>query len=111
MVAWPVPFRATAIFPTPVGMVSEPLSTPVALGVKLALTVQLAPTARDDEQVVLVVKGADVEGVPILTAIAPVFVSVMFWVAEVLPMFVVAKLSEVPDSPTDCVGRRPGIGT
>lgn len=48
----PVPLIADATLPTPVVTISEPLRETAAVGVNLTLTVQLAPAASEDGQVV-----------------------------------------------------------
>ena len=48
----PVPLIADATLPTPVVTITEPLRETAAVGVNLTLTVQLAPAASEDGQVV-----------------------------------------------------------
>ena len=78
---WPVPLMAETTLPTPVVTTSEPLRETAAVGVNLAVTVQVAPTASDPGQVVdtklksVPVTDAAV-GTVMLRVAAPVFVTV-----------------------------------
>ena len=65
--------------------VSEPDRAPMAVGVKVTLTVQLAPEARELPQVFVSAKSPVVEIPEIVSGAFPVFESVALWMGLVVP--------------------------
>ena len=78
-------------------MLSVPVRTPSAAGVKVKVTVQLAPTARELPQVLFCANSAVVVIVGKVSAVAPVLISSMEVVAGALPLVDTPKFSEAAD--------------
>ena len=78
-----------------------PFEAPEAVGLYAMETVQVAPAARGEAQVVAdLAKGADGVWALIVSAPVPVFLTVMTLTAEVVPTLTVPKASEDGESET-----------
>src|SRR3954471_7022834 len=89
----PVPASGTGRGEPLVLTVSVALRAPAAAGVKVALTVQVAPAARLVPQVVVCANSVEPVVTPErVTAAAPGFRTVTGWAALVVPTFCVAKV-------------------
>src|SRR5271165_6032540 len=76
-------------------MLKPPVRAPVAVGVKVMLTVQFAPPAKGLAQVEVWAKSPVVARVPITSGVADVFEMVNLIGVLVAPTFVVGKVNEV----------------
>jgi hypothetical protein len=82
-----VPERLTVLVPPLVTKLNVPDWEPIAVGVKVTLTVQLAPTARLDAQFDAAAKGPVADTEVMLTAVLPEFDSWTLCAAEVVETF------------------------
>jgi hypothetical protein len=75
------------LVPPDVTNVNVPDCAPIAVGVKVTLVIQLALTARLEEQLVDAANGAEAETDVMVTAVLPEFDSWILCAAEVVEMF------------------------
>jgi len=87
----PVPVSETVCAPVERLMVSVPVRVPGKTGVKVMVTVQLLPAAREEEQVVVSAKSPVAVTPLFVTAVVPLLVTVTVWLALVAPTATVPK--------------------
>src|SRR6266481_214318 len=101
--AVPIPFKATTcgLVGASSVKVKLPVRVPFAVGLKVTLTAQLAPTDTVAPQVFLeIAKSPLAVMLAIFSVAVPVLVRVTLFALLVTPMTVLGKLSEVGDSVT-----------
>jgi len=102
----PVPVKATVcgLFAASSLKVNVPLRTPITVGVKVTLTVQLLPGASVVPQVLLLIaKSPLIVMLLIFSVVVPVFVSLTTFAELVVPSTLLLKASFVAESATVAV--------
>jgi|GEM_PF-4097838 len=95
----PVPVRVTfcGLWKSLSAMLKVPVRAPVAVGVKVIVTTQLAPAATGLTQVLVCAKSPVVATAPMFSGILLVLVRVNFSGALVVPTFCVGKVKDVSE--------------